>query len=146
MKWMEAATFQCLLFQFCFASARIPWQGYRSSCRRKKRGRGWCPWPPLTLLEQLQFYRLYQLNSMYHHIWIKAFCCLKNGWKPLVLLTSSSARRPIFLPPRTVLLLKVALIFINLRFGFSCIRQEWDCLCHVLAFFSETCSILFWLL
>lgn len=27
-----------------------------------------CPWPSLTLLEQLHFYRLYQLNSMYNYI------------------------------------------------------------------------------
>lgn len=40
-KWIEAATFQYLLFKFHLQS-RIPWQGYRSNCKKKK-GRGTVP-------------------------------------------------------------------------------------------------------
>lgn len=55
-------------FQFHFAECKDSLAGLQgSSCKRKK-AEVQCPWTPPYSIEQLHFYLLYQLNSMYNYI------------------------------------------------------------------------------
>lgn len=68
-EWIEAAAFQYLLFKFHFAECKDSLAGLQEQLQEKNgEAEVQCPWTPLTLSEQLHFYLLYQLNSMYNYI------------------------------------------------------------------------------
>lgn len=57
------------LFQILLCRVQgFPGRGMGAAAGENREAEVLCPWPPLTLLEQLHFYLLYQLNSMYDYI------------------------------------------------------------------------------
>lgn len=137
MQWIEVVALQCLLFKFHFAECKNSLAGLQEQLQENREAEVQCLWSPLILLEQLHFYLLYQLNFMYNYTGIKAFCCFKNGFKPLVLIMSFSAIFFIFLYPTIVLILNMALTFIYLNFGSLRISKEWYSLCHDFSLFPK---------
>lgn len=60
MRCLEAATVQCLLCR----GRGFPGRATGAAAGGKREAEVQCPWPPLTPLEQLHFYLLYQLKSI----------------------------------------------------------------------------------
>lgn len=145
MRWLEAATVQCLLCKVSFAEGEDSLAGLGEQLQEER---------------ERQRYSALGLPSLHWSSCI--FICFIN-WSPLWLHLNKSilllktwlktvgfddvflGYHFCFLCPTTVFLLDVALTFIYLSFGSLCLSKEWNYLWHVLAsFFSKTRRILFW--